>query len=95
MKLRWLASALLELDRVYGYIAEENPNAARNVFTRIRNATEHLKQFPDSGRAGHINGTREVVLTGLPFLVVYRIRGDYVEILRVFHTSQERGDFSE
>ena len=92
MKLRWLSAALVQLDRVYEYIAQENPEAARHVFVRIRKATERLKRFPQSGRAGHLQGTREIVVTGLPYVVVYRITGDTVEILRVFHTSQERSE---
>jgi toxin ParE1/3/4 len=92
MKLRWLSPALLQLDRVFAYIALENPTAARRVSRRIRKATEQLKRFPQSGRVGHIQGTREIVVTGLPFVVVYRITSDTVEILRVFHTSQECSD---
>jgi len=89
MKLRWLSPALAELDRVFEYISQENPKAARHVFTRIRKSTEKLRRFPESGRAGHVPGTRELLVTGLPFLVVYRVAGDTVEILRVFHTSQD------
>lgn len=90
MKVRWLSAALAELDRVYDNIAQDNPAAARSVFKRIRKASERLKRFPYSGRHGQLPGTREIVVVGLPFVVVYRMAGDTVEILRVFHTSQER-----
>ena len=43
--------------------------------------------FPHSGRPGHIPGTRELVISKLPYIVVYRISGDTVEILRVFHAA--------
>ena len=89
MKLRWLSSALLELDRVHQFIAQENPKAAKQVFTRIRGSTKNLKRFPESGRIGQVPGTRELVVTNLPYIVLYRVSGDVVEILRVFHTSQE------
>jgi toxin ParE1/3/4 len=92
MKLLWLSPALSELDRVYEYISQENPKAAKHVFTRIRESTEKLKQFAESGRVGHVPGTRELLVTGLPYLVVYRVIGDTVEILRVLHTSQDRSD---
>jgi addiction module RelE/StbE family toxin len=92
MKLRWLSPALLQLDRVYEYIACDNPAAAKLVFTRIRKATVNLKHFPESGRAGQIRGTRELVVTGLPYLIVYRVTGDSVEILRVLHTAQDPGN---
>ncbi len=87
MKLRWLSSALVELDRAYAYIAQDNPKAAGHVFRRIRAAAQHLKQFPEAGRPGHVLGTRELPVGGLPYLVVYRVSGDCVEILQVFHTS--------
>ena len=92
MKVRWLSPALAELDRVYEYISQENPKAARHVFTRIRKSTEKLKRFAESGRAGHVPETRELLVSGLPYLVVYRVIGDTVEVLRVFHTSQVRSD---
>ena len=88
MKLRWLSTALSELDRVFDYISGESPLSARRVLTRIRDATRNLERFPESGRPGHVNGTRELVVAGLPYLIVYRIYGDVIEILRVFHTSQ-------
>jgi toxin ParE1/3/4 len=92
MKQRWLSSALADLDRVYEHISQGNSKAARHVFTRIRNATKNLKRFPESGRAGHVQGTRELLVTGLPYLLVYRITGDTIEILRVLHTSQDLGN---
>ena len=93
MKLRWLSSALSELDRVHEYISQENPKAAKRVFMQIQEAGERLRQFPQSGRPVHVRGTREVVVTGLPFLIVYRITRDSVEMLRIFHTSQDRIDY--
>jgi addiction module RelE/StbE family toxin len=92
MRVRWLSPALAELDRVYEYISPENPKAARQVFTRIRKSTERLKRFAEAGREGHVPGTRELPVTGLPYLVVYRVIGDTVEVLRVLHTSQNRSD---
>jgi addiction module RelE/StbE family toxin len=90
MTIRWLSSALAELDRIYAYIARENPTAAAQVFRRIRKTTRQLARFPQSGRIGQAEGTRELLVTGLPYIVVYRVRGDDVEILRVFHMAMDR-----
>jgi toxin ParE1/3/4 len=90
MIVRWLSEALIQLDRVYEYISRENPRAAADVFVRIRKATHQLSRFPMVGRAGHVSGTRELVVTGLPYLVVYRVSADDVEILRVLHTAMDR-----
>ncbi len=91
MKLRWLSPALAQLDRVYECIAQENPKAARWVFTQIRDTTQKLKRFPNAGRIGKVEGTRELIVTNLPYLIVYRVRATEVQILRVLHTSQEPG----
>jgi toxin ParE1/3/4 len=87
MNIRWLSSALVELDRIHGYVAQENPKAAARVFRQIRKAPRQLARFPHLGRPSQVEGTRELVVTGLPYLIVYRVTGDDVEILRVFHTS--------
>jgi addiction module RelE/StbE family toxin len=58
------------------------------VIDRIEQLVKRLATFPESGRVGHIPGTRELVVPGLPYLVVYRVTPDAVEILRVFHTSR-------
>jgi plasmid stabilization system protein ParE len=59
------------------------------VRRHIRTAVLRLGEFPQSGRAGHFPGTRELVLAGLPYVVVYRVTPDSVEIIRVFHASMD------
>jgi addiction module RelE/StbE family toxin len=90
MKLRWLRSASASLRLHTGFIAIENHRAATKVRRRIRTAVLRLLDFPQSGRAGNIPGTRELIVTGLPYLVVYRVSSNTVEILRVLHTSMDR-----
>ena len=94
MKLRWLRSASASLRLHISFIATENPRAAAAVRNRIRTAVLRLAEFPESGRAGQVTGTRELVVPGLPYLVVYRVGKESVEVLRVFHTSQERPEGS-
>lgn len=48
-----------------------------------------LNQYPERGRPGRIFGTRELVISGYPFIVPYRVRRNEVQILRVFHTSRQ------
>lgn len=89
VKIRWLREATASLDSHFDYVSSRNPTAAKAVFQRIVGAVERLQEFPSSGRVGRIGGTREVVVPGLPYVVVYRIKKDIVEILRVFHTSTD------
>ena len=89
IKIRWLRVASASLDAEYDYIQRENPKAARRVFTRITSVVKRLKDYPLSGRIGQVDGTRELIITGLPYMVIYRVATDGVEILRVFHTSRD------
>src|SRR5271163_3033198 len=88
VKLRWLSKAAASLDAEYDFIRRENPKAAKRVFSRIISATERLKEFPLSGRAGQVAGTRELIIPGLSYLVIYRVT-DAVEILRIFHGARD------
>lgn len=87
MKLRWLRSGSDSLRRHVSFIAAENPSAAARVRRHIRTVVLRLCQFPQSGRIGQVPETRELVVSGLPYVVVYRVNGDTVEILRVVHMS--------
>lgn len=87
IKVRWLRKALRNLDEEAAYIATDNPEAARLVVARILEAVGLLAGQPAAGRPGRLPGTRELVVWKTHYLVPYRVRGDQVDILRVFHTS--------
>lgn len=89
MRIRWLRSARKNLDAATSYLAKDDPEAAQKMYTHIRISVDALKEHPEMGRPGRIFGTRELVISGYPFIVPYRIRGKEVQILRVFHTSQQ------
>jgi plasmid stabilization system protein ParE len=93
MKLRYTRRARRHLDGISKYIADRNPNAARDVGARIREAIELLNIYPNIGREGTLAGTRELVVPGLPYVVVHRIEsGDdaAVTILGIYHGAQVR-----
>jgi len=89
MKLRWLKNGLKSLRSAHQFIAVVNPEVASKVVIRIERSVERLKEYPLSGRTGTVTGTREIVVPGLPYLIVYRVTGNEVQILRVFHTSRQ------
>ena len=88
MRLRWLRTALRNLDEEATYIAADDPKAAQLVVARILDAVALLAEQPGLGRPGRLPGTRELLVPKTRYLVPYRIRGDMVEVLRVFHTSR-------
>lgn len=87
MRISWLARARHDLTGIAAYIEQQNPLAATKVEHRIRTAVEHLQEFPRAGRISHRVGTREVVITEYPYVIRYRVAGDQIQILRIFHTS--------
>jgi toxin ParE1/3/4 len=88
MQIFWLKTALKNLNEIVEYIAQENPQAAREVLENIESQVSLLATQPALGRPGRVVGTRELVISNTHYLVPYRIKNNQVEILRVFHTSR-------
>ena len=89
MRVRWLRRALRNLDEEAEYIARDDPPAAARVVEHIASSVKLLGTHPASGRLGRVPGTRELVVTGTPYIVAYRVRDETVEILRVFHAARK------
>lgn len=85
MDIFWLDRTRRELIQIREYIAKDNPRAARQVARRILESAEKLRTTPNIGRPGRLYGTRELVITRTPFIILYRVRDGAVEILRVIH----------
>jgi toxin ParE1/3/4 len=86
MKIVWSPEAIGDLISLRAYIAENNPAAALRTAQRIVQLIEDgLVENPSMGRPGRVPGTRELVITRTPYVVPYRVRGDAIEILRVYH----------
>lgn len=88
MQLKWLRTALRNLDEEATFIAADDPKAAQLVVSRILDAVAVLVDQPGIGRPGRVPGTRELVVAKTRYLIPYRVRGSVVEVLRVFHTSR-------
>ena len=89
MRVRWLRRTLRNLDEEAEYIARDDPDAAARIVDRIATSIERLATHPALGRTGRVPGTRELMLSGTPYVVPYRVRGETVEILRVFHGARK------
>ena len=88
MRLEWSPFAIEDRDAIFDYIEQDSPHAAVLVDDRIRVQVRQLLQFPESGRPGHVEGTRELVISRTPYIAAYCIAGDIVLILRVLHNAQ-------
>lgn len=89
MRVKWLRIALTNLSDEADFIAQENPKSAHEFVSQVMVSIEHLTEHPHLGRAGRVFGTRELVISGYPYIIPYRVKNDVVEILRVFHTSRQ------
>lgn len=88
MRVSWLRKALRNLDEEAAYIATDDSAAARLVVQRVLEAVATLESLPGLGRPGRVPGTRELIVAKTRYIVPYRVRGETVQILRVFHTSR-------
>lgn len=90
MRIRWSADAVADLQHIVEYIRTDNPSAARRVGRAIYERLGALGTFPRAGRAGRVQGTRELALPPLPFIAVYRVleAEEVIEIVNVIHGAQ-------
>ena len=89
MQIRWTDSALRDFTHICDYINLQSSGAtARRVALSIHAEIDLLADFPEHGRTGRKPDTRELVFSGLPYLAIYRIHEDVIEILRILHGAQ-------
>lgn len=83
MKAVWTRAAIRDLTQIREYIARENPGAAREIALKIVDATERIIQFPEVGRIGRVKGTRESIVPGTPYLIIYRMKKKAIHFISV------------
>src|SRR5213078_739552 len=85
VNLRYSRRARRQLNNIHSYIQERDPAAATRVIARIRRSVDLLLDFPKLGPHGVVTGTREVVVVGLPYVVVFSNRPFRVKHFQTFH----------
>ena len=90
MQLRWSTPAADDLQHICEWIERDNPEAARRVARTIYDECARLTDFPYIGRVSRrMPGRRELIFAPLPYIVVYQVKQDAVEISRIFHGAQD------
>ncbi len=89
MRVLWSAASLRHLHEIAEYLQGENYGAATTMRRRILEAKQLIGQMPFSGRIGRVDGTREAVVPRTPYIIVYRVSDQTVEILGIWHGAQE------
>jgi toxin ParE1/3/4 len=90
MEIRWSLPAAEDLERICEWIARDNPEAAQRVGRTIYDGCSRLTEFPHLGRPSRrLPGRRELTFAPLPYIVVYQVTPNAVEISRIFHGAQD------
>lgn len=93
MQLKWTELADIDLEKIEAHITQDNgPIVAIDVVMGIIDSVHLiLPDYPRAGRQGRLKNTRELVIDGIPFIVIYRehINTNRIEVLRVLHDSQQ------
>lgn len=92
MKLVWTRRALAEIDDFFAFVARSNPAAAAQLVARIEQAAAALIAHPQIGRPGRSDESRELIVSGTPYILPYRVRDGRIEILAAFHASRDWPD---
>jgi len=88
MQVRWTLPAAQDLEEITLYIQKDSESAARAVARTLFDAANSLDLMPSRGRRGRIPGTRELVVPGLPYIVVYRVTSEAVHLLHIYHAAR-------
>lgn len=89
MNLDWLPEADRNRFEQLDYIAQDNPLAAIGQDEEIERQVNMLMLHPKIGRSGRLKGTRELVISRTPFVVIYRVQVNRIEVIRLLHSSQK------
>ena len=89
MRIRWTEGAVGNLEQVEEYIVQDNPPAAVATVRKIIDAAQMLADYPSLGKRGRERGTRELVVAGLPFIIIYAVYREELVIIRVLHTAMK------
>ena len=90
VEIVWAPLAILRLQQIRAYVAQDKPEAAERLAMRIVAIVETLRNHPRLGRAGAEPGLRELVVGGTPYIVGYELARDQVTINMIWHGAQKR-----
>jgi toxin ParE1/3/4 len=91
MRIRWTPAAAVDLQRINDYLKDHHPHYREATIRKVYAAIQSLKEWPQLGRPGREEGTRELLFPPLPYVAVYRVKERSVEVLRIYHGAQDRG----
>jgi toxin ParE1/3/4 len=96
-QVRQSALARADLIQIWVDIALDNQAAADRVYDRLEARVNILERFPEAGMARPDIAKDARVLVESPYLILYRLVSEGVQIVRVLHGARDIDDslFSE
>jgi toxin ParE1/3/4 len=89
-RIRWAPAAADDLQSIRDYLREHHPSLTQSTVQKLYDSARSLRKFPNRGRMGQMENTRELVTLPVPYIIVYRVDSDFVHIFRVLHGSEDR-----
>jgi toxin ParE1/3/4 len=90
MRIRWTLAAAADLQHISDYLKDHHPPYRQPTMRKLYEAIRSLKALPYSGRPGREEGTRELVFSPLPYVAIYRVKEQSIEVVRIYHGAQSR-----
>jgi toxin ParE1/3/4 len=88
MKVRYTPRSLANIDRIFEYIARENPAAASRVMARFEDLIGQIADIPEMAADSGMPGIRKLVVAPYPYLIFYEVGSDEVIIHHVRHAAR-------
>ena len=90
MRIRWTPAASADLQNIGDYLKEHHPHYRLPTMRKLYETIRSLKRWPGRGRPGREGGTREILFPPLPYVAVYRVKEQTIEVMRIYHSAQDR-----
>lgn len=85
LNLQHSKKALQNLNNISEYYENQSPGLGHEFARYYNDQISKLKSFPNMCRPGIRIGTREMVMHDFPYIVVYRVKNSYIQIVTVYH----------
>ncbi len=90
MRIRWTPAAAADLQHISEYLAVHHPHYRQPTLHTLYDSVRSLKLLPNRGRPGREKGTRELILSPLPYVIAYRVEKQSIQVLHIHHQAQDR-----
>jgi toxin ParE1/3/4 len=90
MRIRWTPAAAADLQHISDYFKDHHPHYRQPTMRKLYEAIRSLRTLPYRGRPGREDGTREILFPPLPYVAVYRVREQSIEVVRIYHSAQDQ-----